>query len=92
MKQLNRIETIIYAAGGLMMALGTGLYAFFIKQDIACIVMLVGAIGFATMQMELQLSAGCQYVVEEDDMVDELHFYDSCSSSVRDNKTEEISK
>ena len=23
---------------------------------------------------------------------DELHFYDSCSSSVRDNKTEEISK
>ena len=43
-------------------------------------------------EMELQLSAGCQYVVEEDDMVDELHFYDSCSSSVRDNKTEEISK
>ena len=54
MKQLNRIETIIYAAGGLMMALGTGLYAFFIKQDIACIVMLVGAIGFATMQMRQQ--------------------------------------
>ena len=43
-------------------------------------------------EMELQLSAGCQYVVEEDDMVDELHFYDSCSSSVRNNKTEEISK
>ena len=43
-------------------------------------------------EMELQLSAGHQYVVEEDDMVDELHFYDSCSSSVRDNKTEEISK
>lgn len=54
MKQLNRIETIIYAAGGLMMALGTGLYAFFIKQDVACIVMLVGAIGFATMQMRQQ--------------------------------------
>ncbi|MBF1446541.1 MAG: hypothetical protein HXN55_04020, partial [Prevotella nigrescens] len=43
-------------------------------------------------EMELQLSAGHQYVVEEDAMVDELHFYDSCSSSVRDNKTEEISK
>ena len=43
-------------------------------------------------EMELQLSAGHQYVVEEDAMVDELHVYDSCSSSVRDNKTEEISK
>jgi len=43
-------------------------------------------------EMELQLSAGHQYVVEEDTMVDELHVYDSCSSSVRDNKTEEISK
>ena len=48
MKQLSKIETIIYAIGGLMMALGTGLYVFFIKQDIACIVMLIGAIGFAT--------------------------------------------
>ena len=47
MKQLSKIETIIYAIGGLMMALGTGLYVFFIKQDIACIVMLIGAIGFA---------------------------------------------
>lgn len=43
-------------------------------------------------EMELQLSAGHQYVVEEDAMVDEFHVYDSCSSSVRDNKTEEISK
>ena len=54
MKQLSKIETIIYAIGGLMMALGTGLYAFFIKQDIACIVMLIGAIGFSTMQMRQQ--------------------------------------
>ena len=54
MKQLSKIETIIYAIGGLMMALGTGLYVFFIKQDIACIVMLIGAIGFATIQMRQQ--------------------------------------
>jgi hypothetical protein len=54
MKQLSKIETIIYAIGGLMMALGTGLYVFFIKQDIACIVMLIGAIGFSTMQMRQQ--------------------------------------
>ena len=43
-------------------------------------------------EMDLDLLAGHQYVVEEDAMVDELHVYDSCSSSVRDNKTEEISK
>ena len=54
MKQLSKIETIIYAIGGLMMALGTGLYVFFIKQDIACIVMLIGSIGFATIQMRQQ--------------------------------------
>ena len=47
MKQLSKIETIIYAIGGLMMALGTGLYVFFI-------VMLIGAIGFATIQMRQQ--------------------------------------
>ena len=54
MRQLNKIEIFIYALGGLMMAIGTCLFTFFIKQDIACIVMLIGAIGFSTMQMRQQ--------------------------------------
>ncbi|APW32907.1 hypothetical protein BWX39_09245 [Prevotella intermedia ATCC 25611 = DSM 20706] len=54
MRQLNKTESIIYAIGGLLMAVGTGLYAFFIIQDVACIIMLIGAICFATMQMRQQ--------------------------------------
>jgi hypothetical protein len=40
-------------------------------------------------EMELQLSAGHQYVVEEDTMVDELHVYDSCSAPKTDNESKE---
>ena len=40
-------------------------------------------------EMELQLSAGHQYVVEEDTLVDELHVYDSCSASKTDNESKE---
>ena len=40
-------------------------------------------------EMELQLSAGHQYVVEEDTLVDELHVYDSCSAPKTDNESKE---
>jgi hypothetical protein len=43
-------------------------------------------------EMELQLSAGHQYVVEEDAMVDELHVYDSCSAPKTDNDIVETRK
>ena len=43
-------------------------------------------------EMELQLSAGHQYVVEEDTMVDELHVYDSCSAPKTDNESKETIK
>ena len=43
-------------------------------------------------EMELQLSAGHQYVVEEDAMVDELHVYDSCSAPKTDNESKETIK
>ena len=43
-------------------------------------------------EMELQLSAGHQYVVEEDTMVDELHVYDSCSAPKTDNDIVETRK
>ena len=43
-------------------------------------------------EMELQLSAGHQYVVEEDTLVDELHVYDSCSAPKTDNESKETIK
>lgn len=51
MKQLNKIESILFIIGGLLMVIGAGLYAFFIVQQYACWAMLVGAILFAGMQI-----------------------------------------
>lgn len=43
-------------------------------------------------EMELDLLAGHQYVVEEDAMVDEFHVYDSCSAPETDNDIVETRK
>jgi len=43
-------------------------------------------------EMDLDLLAGHQYVVEEDAMVDELHVYDSCSAPETDNDIVETRK
>lgn len=43
-------------------------------------------------EMELDLLAGHQYVVEEDAMVDEFHVYDSCSVPKTDNDIVETRK
>lgn len=50
MRQLSKLESIIYLLGGMTMVAGAGLYAFFIAQSIACWVMLVGALAFVLMQ------------------------------------------
>ena len=50
MKQLTKVESIVYLLGGITMAAGAGLYAFLLIQPIACWLMLVGAILFALMQ------------------------------------------
>mgnify|MGYP001679402047 FL=1 len=50
MKQLNKVESIVYLLGGITMVAGAGLYAFLLIQPIACWLMLVGAILFALMQ------------------------------------------
>ena len=50
MRQLSKLESIIYLLGGMTMVAGAGLYAFFIAQSISCLVMLVGALAFVLMQ------------------------------------------
>ena len=50
MKQLNKLQSIIYLLGGIIMVAGAGFYAFLLIQPIACWLMLVGAIAFALMQ------------------------------------------
>ncbi len=50
MKQLNKLQSIIYLFGGIIMVAGAGFYAFLLIQPIACWLMLVGAIAFALMQ------------------------------------------
>ena len=50
MRQLSKLESIIYLFGGMTMVAGAGLYAFFIAQSIVCWVMLIGALAFVLMQ------------------------------------------
>lgn len=51
MKQLNKIESLLFIIGGLLMAAGAGLYAFFILQPLTCWVMLIGSVLFVAMQI-----------------------------------------
>lgn len=51
MKQLNKLESILYIIGGFTMTIGAGLYAFFLYQKFSCWLMLLGAIIFVSMQI-----------------------------------------
>ena len=62
MRQLNKLESIIYLAGGIIMVAGAGLYAFLMLQPFACWLMLVGAIAFVLVQAR-QRYLGTQLVV-----------------------------
>ncbi|MGI6243511.1 MAG: hypothetical protein ACOYJK_08280 [Prevotella sp.] len=51
MKQLSRIQSIIFLAGGALMVVGAGCFALLWQQRVACWVFLVGALMFAVMQI-----------------------------------------
>ena len=51
MKQLNKLQTVLFLAGGFIMTAGAGCYAFLFMQKAAAVVYLVGAILFASMQI-----------------------------------------
>lgn len=51
MKQLSRTQNIIFLAGGVLMVVGAGCFAFMWQQEVMCWIYLAGAVMFATMQM-----------------------------------------
>lgn len=51
MKKLNKIQSMVFALGGVMMTIGAGCYAFLLMQDVASLLCLAGAVAFASMQM-----------------------------------------
>lgn len=60
MKPLNKLQTLIYLAGAILMAAGAGLYL--LQTAIAPYVYCVGALGFASMQL-LQRYDGPNFVI-----------------------------
>ena len=61
MKQLTRLQSLIFLAGGLLMVVGAGLFVFSNKQ-LASWIFLVGAIAFVSMQMQQQYE-GTNFVI-----------------------------
>jgi len=51
MKQLNKTQSAIFVAGGVLMVVGAGCYAFMWHRELMCWVYLVGAVMFAIMQV-----------------------------------------
>lgn len=51
MKQLNKLQSLIFLTGGAMMVVGAGCFALIWQQKIACWIYLAGALMFGVMQM-----------------------------------------
>lgn len=51
MKQLNKLQTTLFALGGLMMVAGIGLYVFGILSKAVSIIFLTGSVLFAAIQI-----------------------------------------
>lgn len=51
MKQLNKIQSIIFLVGGMLMVVGAGCFALMWKQRVVCWIYLAGALMFVTMQI-----------------------------------------
>ena len=51
MKDLSRLQSAVFIAGGLMMVVGAGCFVFMLWQKVVCWVFLAGAVAFATLQI-----------------------------------------
>ena len=63
MKQLNKLQTLIFLTGGAMMVVGAGCFALMWQQKIACWIYLAGALMFGVMQM-MQEYQGNNFIVK----------------------------
>ena len=62
MRQLNRVQTVIFLLGGLRMVAGAGCYVMMWQQRVVCWIFLVGSVMFSLMQT-MQVYTGTELVL-----------------------------
>ena len=63
MKKLNKIESILFMLGGMLMVTGIGCYVFMLAPSITCWIALTGSILFSTLHM-MQAYEGSQLAIK----------------------------
>ena len=63
MKKLNKIESILFMLGGMLMVTGIGCYVFMLAPFITCWIALTGSILFSTLHM-MQAYKGSQLAIK----------------------------
>lgn len=63
MKKLNKIESILFMLGGMLMVTGIGCYVFMLAPSITCWLALTGSILFSTLHM-MQGYEGSQLAIK----------------------------
>ena len=62
MRQLNRVQTVIFLLGGMLMVAGAGCYVMMCQQRVVCWIFLVGSVMFSLMQT-MQVYTGTELVL-----------------------------
>ena len=62
MRQLNRVQTVIFLLGGMLMVAGAGCYVMMWQQRVVCWIFLVGSVMFSLMQT-MQVYTGTELVL-----------------------------
>ena len=62
MRQLNRVQTVIFLLGGMLMVAGASCYVMMWQQRVVCWVFLVGSVMFSLMQT-MQVYTGTELVL-----------------------------
>lgn len=63
MKKLNKIESILFMLGGMLMVTGIGCYVFMLAPSVTCWIALTGSIFFSTLHM-MQTYEGNQLAIK----------------------------
>ena len=63
MKKLNKIESILFMLGGMLMVTGIGCYVFMLAPSVTCWLALTGSILFSTLHM-MQAYEGSQLAIK----------------------------
>ncbi|MBQ7471930.1 MAG: hypothetical protein IJS97_05850 [Prevotella sp.] len=62
MRPLNKLQSILFVIGGMLMVIGTGCFVFLWQQRVVCWLFLLGAVLFSTIQAT-QLYEGTNFTV-----------------------------